>query len=109
MVAMKPVEAGLILKKYVDERTAITALYQQLGVAVKLRGRVDSLTESGLVIKSDGGDILEIDVRDTSYFALGDDRDLPEGLNEVKGKYDSCLSLSWPSGARVSLFELVTR
>jgi hypothetical protein len=101
-------DARMLLNKYVQERTPIVGFYFGPTVKTSLRGRVDSISETGLVIRDDGDNYVIIDISGTEYFELGDDRDLAGGMEHLKGQFSSSLSLMIPGKGIVGLFEIAT-
>ena len=103
-VGLTTEELGLMIKKYVEERTPVTGFSLHDAVKAKLAGRVDSLTTSGLVIRTEDS-FLEIDVAGAFQFEMGDARDCSEGIEELAAQYPSSLCFRLPSGAVVAVFE----
>ena len=98
-------EVGLILKKYVDERTPVSGFYLHPQLKAKISGHVDSVTSSGLVVRSKHGDFFEVDIAGASKFEMGDARDVPQEVQELARRFTSSLCFRLASGAIVALYE----
>jgi hypothetical protein len=105
MIELTLPELELLFRKYVSEKTSIVAFLMQGKTRVKFSGFIDSVSESGLVVKNDTGDFAIFDVSGMQRSLLGDRRDIPPEAAEIEADYSSALSLVREDGEILTIFE----
>jgi hypothetical protein len=105
MVELTLPELELLFRKYVSEKTPIVAFLMQGKTRVKFSGVIDSVSESGLVVRNENGDFAIFDVSAMQRSLLGDRRDIPAEAAEVETDYTSALSLVRQEGEILTIFE----
>ena len=105
MIELTLHELELLFRKYVSEKTPIVAFLIQGKTRIKFSGYIDSVSESGIVVKNDSGDFAIFDVSGMRRSLLGDRRDIPPEAANIEADYTSALSLMREDGEILTIFE----